>query len=144
MDKTKKAERRRRQQGFTLIELLVVMVILGLLASIVAPNVFNASGKARVQTAKTQISTIATTLDAFALDTGRYPNSSEGLEALVGAPSGLTRWDGPYMKKIPNDPWGNPYQYKAPTDGSNYEVKSLGADGSQGGDDKNADISNND
>jgi general secretion pathway protein G len=141
---TEREKRRRRQRGFTLIELLVVMVILGLLASLVAPNIFGAGEKARVQATRTQISSLSTALDAFALDTGRYPNSSEGLDALVDAPSGLSRWDGPYIKKIPTDAWGRPFEYSAPTSGSNYTVKSLGADGAAGGDARDADITNND
>jgi general secretion pathway protein G len=92
--------RRSAQAGFTLVELLVVMVILGLLASLVAPNIFGAGEKARVQAARTQMSSLSTALDSFALDTGRYPASGEGLQALVDSPGGLTRWDGPYIKRI--------------------------------------------
>ncbi|MFT5040806.1 MAG: general secretion pathway protein G, partial [Hyphomicrobiaceae bacterium] len=129
---------------FTLIELLVVMVILGLLASLVAPNIFGAAEKAKVQSTRVQISSLSTSLDAFALDNGRYPNSSEGLEALVSAPSGLKRWDGPYMKKLPSDGWQNAFVYSPPTGGSDYTIKSLGSDGVDGGDGKAGDITNND
>jgi len=133
---------RHRERGFTLIELLVVMAILGMLAALVGPNIFRASGKARVNSAKVQMSQIATALDAFALDVGRYPSSSEGLDALMTAPSGVDRWDGPYLKKdVPKDPWGNAYEYKGPSSGDDYEIICLGADGRSGGDGDNSDIS---
>ncbi len=132
------------QAGFTLIELLVVMVILGLLAALVGPNLVSQGGKARVKTARVQIANFSTALDAFALDTGRYPSSQQGLEALISAPSGVNMWDGPYMKKIPKDPWGNDYQYTGPGDGNDYVVMSYGADGRAGGEGDESDISSAD
>ncbi len=132
---------RSRRAGFTLVELLVVMVILGLLASIVLPNFFGQARKARVKTARVQISTLETALDAFALDTGRYPTTEEGLQALVERPANVKSWDGPYLKKkVPLDPWGNPYHYEGPSQGSGYVLKSYGADGAPGGSDDAADI----
>ena len=133
--------RRRRDAGFTLVEVMVVMVILGLLASLVLPNFFGQASKARVKTARVQISSLGTALDAFALDTGRYPSDSEGIDALISQPSGLDMWDGPYLKKIPKDPWGHEYKYSGPSGGTDYELKSLGSDGSPGGDGDGADIS---
>lgn len=132
----------RREAGFTMIELLVVMVILGLLAALVAPNFVNQGAKARVKTAKLQIANIATALDALALDTGRYPSGQEGLRALLDQPSGMDMWDGPYLKKLPKDPWNHDYLYRGPGGGNDYEILSYGADGSPGGDGDGADISN--
>jgi len=96
------------QQGFTLIELLVVLVILGLLASIAGPKVMNYLGGAKSDSAKLQVEEFGASLDLFKLETGRYPTSQEGLQALVQAPSGLTGWNGPYLKKkaVPKDPLG--------------------------------------
>ncbi len=129
--------------GFTLIELLIVMVIIGLLASLVAPKLFSKLGSSKVKTAKAQIQMIATALDAFRLDVGRYPTTEEGLKVLWKNPGNIKNWDGPYLPKaVPNDPWGNPYIYKAPgPDGKPYELKSLGADGKPGGTGENKDIS---
>jgi len=134
--------RRRREAGFTMIELLVVMVILGLLAALVAPNFFGQAEKARVKTARLQISSLSTALDAMALDTGRYPNSQEGLRSLLDPPSGMEMWDGPYVKKLPKDPWQHDYVYRGPSGQSDYEIMSYGADGSPGGEGGNADITN--
>lgn len=130
----------RSQKGFTLIELLIVMIILGLLAAIVAPNMFQKVGKAKQGSAKTQISMIGTALDAYRLDLGRYPSADEGLEALRKNP-GAPNWDGPYLSKdIPVDPWGKPYVYRAPGDHGDYDLYSLGADGQDGGEGENADV----
>lgn len=139
---TNEAARRRREGGFTMIELLVVMVILGLLAALVAPNFFREGAKARVKTARLQIANISTALDAMALDAGRYPTAQEGLRALIEAPSGMNGWDGPYLKKLPKDPWSNDYVYRGPQGSSSYEILCYGADGSPGGDGDNADLSN--
>ena len=132
---------RNREAGFTMIELLVVMVILGLLAALVAPNFFGQASKARVKTARLQIANLSTALDAMALDTGRYPNAQEGLRALLDPPSGMDMWDGPYLKKMPKDPWNHDYVYRGPQGNSEYEILCYGADGSPGGDGDGADIS---
>ena len=133
----------RRARGFTLIELLVVLVILGLLAGLVGPAVIKYLGGANTKTAKLQIEDFSTALDAFRLDMGRYPNSAEGLAALVVQPSGATRWNGPYLRKnaIPKDPWGNDYQYRSPGQhGGAFDLYSLGADNAEGGDGENQDV----
>jgi len=126
--------------GFTLIELLIVMVILGLLATLVAPKMFQKVGTAKQKTAKTQITMLGTALDSYRLDVGTYPNEQEGLEALRRN-SGHDTWDGPYLPKdIPLDPWGHPYVYHCPGQHGDYDLYSLGADGQEGGDGENADV----
>ncbi len=134
-------EKRDRKAGFTLIELLVVMLILGLLAALVGPKLFGKVGKAKIKAAKAQISLLEDALDAFRLDVGRYPTTDEGLQALVEQPSGVEKWDGPYLKKkVPKDPWDHDYIYKCPGEHGDYDLYSLGADGEEGGEGENADI----
>ena len=131
------------KNGFTLIEILIVMVILGLLAALVGPKMFGKVGKSRQKTAKIQISLFETSLDTFRLDMGRYPTTEEGLEALREKPSNSDKWDGPYIpKRIPLDPWQNPYEYKAPGEEGEYDIISYGADGKSGGEKENKDIVN--
>lgn len=131
-----------RNGGFTLLELLVVLVILGLLASIAGPKVMNYLGGAKSDSAKLQVEEFGASLDLFKLETGRYPTSQEGLQALVQAPSGLTGWNGPYLKKkaVPKDPWGNEYRYVSPGQHGPYDLSSLGADNRDGGDGENKDL----
>ena len=130
--------------GFTLIEILVVLTIISLLLGLVGPRVLSYLGESRVKTAKLQIESFGSALDLFFLDAGRYPTTSEGLNALVQRPSGAQVWTGPYLKngKLPVDPWGNPYQYRSPADRVPYEIVSFGADGREGGTGTAADISN--
>lgn len=133
----------RHSRGFTLIELLVVLVILGLLAGLVGPQVMKYLGGANTKTAKLQIEDFSTALDAFRLDVGRYPATNEGLQALIAPPGGATRWNGPYLRKniIPKDPWGNDYQYRSPGQhGGAFDLYSLGADNAEGGDGENQDV----
>ena len=130
---------KRNEKGFTLIEMLIVMVILGLLAALVGPRMFGKVGKSRQNAAKAQISLLETALDTYRLDTGKYPTTLKGLRVSSGD---AKRWDGPYLPKpVPLDPWGNPYIYR-PGDKGEYELISLGADGSEGGEGEDADISN--
>jgi general secretion pathway protein G len=133
---------RRAAAGFTLIELLVVLVILGLLAGIVAPNIIGKTETANVQTTKTQIESLSAALDMFRLEVGRYPTSSEGLQALIEEPPGVDRWKGPYLKKnlIPKDAWGNEFHYDSPGEHGSFDLYSLGPDSAEGGDGDNADI----
>jgi general secretion pathway protein G len=131
-----------RDGGFTLLELLVVLVILGLLAAYVGPKYFSQLGKSESTVAQAQMQALQKALDAFRLDAGRYPSTEEGLSALSQRPSGLDKWNGPYLQKqVPPDPWGRPYQYRSPGNGSaEYEVASLGKDGQPGGDGENTDL----
>ena len=130
------------QQGFTLIELLVVLVILGLLASVAGPKVINYLGGARSDTARLQIEEFGASLDLYRLETGRYPTSQEGLQALVQKPASVNGWNGPYIRSraLPKDPWGNDYRSTAPGKHGSYDISSLGADNREGGDGENKDI----
>ena len=125
----------RRDRGFTLIEILVVIVILGVLAALVVPRVIERPDEARVVAAKTDIATIMQALKIYRLDNQRYPTSEQGLQALVAKPTaGPTppNWK-PYVDKLPNDPWGRPYQYANPGVKGEIDVYSFGADGQPGG-----------
>jgi general secretion pathway protein G len=128
------------RKGFTLIELLVVMVILGMLAALVGPQIFGKVGKGKQSAARTQIEMLGQALDSYRLDVGRYPSTSEGLNALITNP-GAQGWDGPYLKKgVPNDPWQKPYQYQSPGSHGDYDLLSLGGDGAAGGEGENKDV----
>ena len=133
---------RRVAAGFTLIELLVVLVILGLLAGLVGPRIMDQLGGAKTKTARLQIEDLSATLDLYRLEVGRYPTTSEGLQALIEAPAGASRWNGPYLKKelIPKDPWDNDYQYRSPGEHGDFDLYSLGADNAPGGEDESQDI----
>lgn len=134
-------ERARSNRGFTLLELLVVIVIIGLLASLVAPKYFNQIGKSNVKITKAQIDALEKALDQYRLDVGSYPTTENGLAALTVKPQTQERWQGPYLKKpAPADPWGRAYQYKSPGDHGDYDLFSLGADGQPGGSGEAADV----
>jgi len=134
---------RRVARGFTLLELLVVMVIIGLLAGFVAPRYFAQVGKSQVKVARAQIDALDKALDQFRLDTGRYPTSEEGLQALTTAPSGEANWGGPYLKKgVPLDPWGRPYIYTQPGTHGDFDLMSYGKDGRAGGTGEDTDLTN--
>lgn len=128
-------------KGFTLLELLVVMVIIGLLAGFVAPRYFSQIGKSEVKTAQSQIQSFAKSLDMYRLDTGGYPTTEQGLNALLQKPANETKWNGPYLQKaVPTDPWGHPYIYKSPGERGEFDLLSLGKDGQPGGSGESADI----
>jgi general secretion pathway protein G len=132
---------RRGKAGFTLMELLLVLVILGLLAAVVGPTLYQRIKPAKQTAAREQIEDFSTALDNFVVDVGRYPTTQEGLNALRVKPDGADKWNGPYLKKeIPTDPWGHPYQYRSPGRSGGYEITSYGADGREGGEGDNADI----
>jgi general secretion pathway protein G len=130
-------------RGFTLLELLVVMVIIGLLAAYVGPRYFAQLGKSERATTKSQIEAFGRALDAYRLDTGHYPSTAQGLAALASRPPDEPKWNGPYLQKTPPpDPWGQPYQYRAPGTGdAEFDLLSFGKDGQPGGEGDNADLS---
>ncbi|MDH3496503.1 MAG: type II secretion system major pseudopilin GspG [Gemmatimonadota bacterium] len=138
--------RTRDRLGFTLIEILVVIIVLGVLAALVAPNVFSHVGKAKDVAARSQIELFGAALDAYRLDNDGYPSSTQGLEALRREPLSDPRprnWRGPYLRKeIPLDPWGRPYDYRSPGVANpwSYDLVSYGRDGQEGGEGENADI----
>ena len=137
---------RRKQGGFTLIEIMVVVVILGILAALVVPQVMNRPDQAKVTVAKGDIKAIGAALDMYKLDNYSYPSTQQGLDALVEKPGGNPQpknWnrDG-YLKRVPKDPWGSEYQYLSPGTQGQYDLYSYGADGKQGGSELNADIGN--
>lgn len=130
----------KNKSGFTLVELMLVVVIISILAAMVVPRLMGRSDQAREAAARADIeANLASALDLYEVDTGTYPKTEEGLDALMTAPSNpkiSKRWKGPYIKKKPLDPWGNPYVYKFPdTHGSGYDLYSYGKDGNEGGGD---------
>lgn len=130
------------QSGMTLVELLVVLVILGLLAGLVGPQVLNQLGGAKTKTALVQVKDLEQGAELFKLDVGRYPNNQEGLNALIEKPPTAPGWNGPYLKerRIPLDPWGNPYHYQFPDAQGGLKIYSLGADNAEGGTGENSDV----
>jgi len=137
---------RRRAAGFTLLELLVVLAILGLLIGLVAPAAISQLGSAKHKIAEQSVVRLAGFLDLYKVDVGSYPTTEQGLTALLTAPPGVANWNGPYLKgdDIAKDPWGHPYQYRAPSTraGREYDLFTLGADGKPGGDGEAADVYN--
>lgn len=133
----------RRTFGFTLLELLIVVAIIGLLVGFVAPRYFGQLGKSEVNAAKAQMNALEKALDQYRLDTGRYPATELGLNALVTRPPNEAKWNGPYLSKtVPLDPWGKPYFYKAPDEKFDFDLVSYGKDGQPGGSGENADLTN--
>jgi len=133
---------RSRRRGFTLIELMVVLVIIGVLAALIVPNVLDRAEDARVTAARADVNNLMQALKLYKLDNQRYPSSEQGLQALASKPtvgSIPSNWK-PYLDKLPNDPWGRPYQYVNPGVKGEIDVYSFGADGQTGGEGKNADV----
>lgn len=136
------AARARRAAGFTLIELMVVLVIIGVLAALIVPNVLDRTDDARATAARTDVHNLMQALKLYKLDNQRYPTAEQGLAALVQRPSTPPvpgNWK-PYLEKLPSDPWGQPYQYLNPGIKGEVDVMSFGADGKSGGEGKDADI----
>jgi general secretion pathway protein G len=135
------APRLLSSKGFTLLELLVVVAIIGLLAGYVGPKYFGQLGKAEVKAARAQISALEKALDHYRLDTGHYPTTEQGLQALVKKPASEPKWLGPYLQKdVPPDPWGKAFIYKSPGQHGDFDLTSLGRDGKPGGTGEDADI----
>ena len=142
MTKFIRAASRTAQRGFTLIELMVVLVIIGVLAALIVPNVIERADDARVTAARTDINNLMQALKLYRLDNQRYPTAEQGLQSLLTRPTtgpAAPNWK-PYVEKLPNDPWGHPYQYMNPGIKGEIDVLSFGADGVSGGEGKNADI----
>ena len=139
---TPEDRKNKPQRGFTLIELMVVLVIIGVLAALIVPNVLNRADDARITAARTDVNNLMQALKLYRLDNQQYPTAEQGLAALVSKPTvGAvpTNWK-PYVDKLPNDPWGRAYQYMNPGLKGEVDVLSFGADGQAGGEGKNADI----
>jgi general secretion pathway protein G len=132
----------KRAAGFTLIEIIVVIVIIGGLAAFLIPKVVGQGDEAKSRLARTMMQNISGQLELFKLDVGRYPNSGEGIKALVANPGGLNNWNGPYLKdEQAKDPWGNEFIFTVPGKAGPFDIKSLGADGKEGGEGPNRDVS---
>ena len=135
---------KRNVSGFTLVELLVVLIILGLVASIAGPNVMKYLGSSKAKTAKLQLKEIESSLELFFLDTGQYPATEQGIDALIKNDGSIMGWNGPYFKtaQVPNDPWGHSYVYLKPGEHGAFDLISLGADNQPGGEGDDKDITN--
>lgn len=132
---------RAMQRGFTLIEIMVVVVIIGILAALIAPNIIGRDDQARVTAARSDLNAVSQALDMYKMDNFRYPTTDMGLQALVTQPPEAKNWpQGGYLPAMPKDPWGNPYVYIQPGANGPYDLVSLGADGREGGEGYDADI----
>ncbi|HSR72824.1 MAG TPA: type II secretion system major pseudopilin GspG [Kiloniellales bacterium] len=134
--------RHRAPAGFTLVELLVVLVILGLIMAFAAPRVIQYLGGAKTDAAKIQIERLSNVLDLYRLEVGRYPDEQMGLDALIERPPDVETWNGPYLRNADSltDPWGRPYIYRYPGEHGEFDLYSLGADGREGGEGENQDL----
>lgn len=136
------ARRRGAARGFTLIEIMVVLVIIGVLAALIAPNVLDRAGDAKVTAARTDVNNLMQAMKLYKLDNGRFPSSEQGLQALVRKPTASPvppNWK-PYLDKLPTDPWGQAYQYLNPGVKGEIDIFSFGADGKPGGEGQDADV----
>ena len=146
MDMPRQIRRPHAEAGFTLLELMVVIVILGLLATVVMVNVLPSQDRAMKEKARADISVLEQSIEGYRLDNFTFPTNDQGLQALVTPPAGMTRPDryreGGYIRRLPQDPWGNPYQYAVPGEKGRFDIYSFGADGRKGGEGDDADIGN--
>jgi len=137
--------KRKQPDGFTLVEIMVVLVVIGILAAAIIPQFIGTTQDAKVSTAKASVAELESALGRFYVNMDRYPSNEEGLKALVEAPTGEEKkWRGPYVNQVRTDPWGNPFQYRAPGvhHASSFDIWSRGADGADGGEGEAADIGN--
>jgi general secretion pathway protein G len=134
----------RRSRGFSLLELVIVLIILGTIMAFLAPRIFGNVERANQQLAKAKMEQLSGQLEIMRLEVGRYPSTQEGLRALLEKPSGMERWNGPYIKDATTlkDPWGNDFKYAAPGASKPFDLVSLGADGREGGEGDNRDLVN--
>ena len=132
----------RSPSGFTLLELLVVLVILGLLAGVIGPQVMKHVGTSKSKTATVQIEELGTAVEMYRLEVGSYPTTAQGLAVLVQRPAGVEQWNGPYLRKpvVPRDPWGRDYRYRHPGEHGTFDIYTLGADNADGGEGESADV----
>ena len=147
MIRSRPSRRPDRRAGFTLVELMVVIVIIGLLATVVAINVLPSQDRAMTGKARADVATLEQAVETYRLDNLVFPTTEQGLQALVAPPAGLAQPEryrqGGYVRRLPEDPWGNPYQYRHPSvHGGQFDVWSWGADGREGGEGNDADIGN--
>ena len=141
MNQASTSNDRRPLPGFTMMEVLIVLVIIGFLAALVGPMLYQRIKPAKQAVARAQIENFMTALDSYFIDTSDFPTNQQGLEALRNPPQGVKGWNGPYLKKeIPLDPWSNPYLYRSPGRNGGYDISSFGADGREGGAEDNVDI----
>src|ERR1700744_1669555 len=140
---TEKRETRAGEEGFTLVEMLVVITIIGLIMGLIGPRVLDYLSESKVKAARIQFQSLASALALSYLDAGRYPSTSEGLDALVHQTPGAAAWNGPYLKggSVPNDPWNHAYVYRSPGEHGPYDIVSYGSDGKEGVSGVAADIS---
>ena len=134
-----------RSAAFTLVEIMVVVIVIGILAAVIIPQFTGTTTDAKISAAKANVSELESAMERFNVHMDRYPSTEEGLNALVTAPPGEEqRWRGPYVKVVRNDPWGHPFQYRAPGvhHAASFDLWSRGADGADGGEGPNADIGN--
>lgn len=142
MTRTAARHRWGKSTGATILEILIVLSIISMIAAVVGPRLIGYLGRAKTDTAELQIDQLRNAVQLFYIDTGRYPSGAEGLSALYSAPAGAPDWDGPYLEAADAlvDPWGREYIYETPTQDRDFQVQSLGRDGTAGGTGEDADL----